>query len=777
MDAKRESIGSAVRPAEKIRKALKTENAVVIAEYAARFALSFLLARARILGNINPFAMGLVAASPVGTAGIVTLLGASLGYIASGGFLWYLKYLCMGLLIYSSMYVFRETRLIRMLWFPALCAAAISLCIGFVYAADAGFSFASVSGCMLESGLIFATSYLYRSALSPWGADRGGYTREMLHAVSVLALAATLAVCLAGVRLFGLISIGRIITALLVLLVAYKGGIGYGCACGVICGVAADLAVNGAPHFGTVYTLAALSGGIFSKHGRLTCTVAFTLANAAGVLWTWQSFPSPAGLYEVFVASVIFMLLPASVPARAGALFPSVSGGYGVLKAREYTKTRAEMTAAVFAELCDAVKLTPTVESDDDAAALVFDRAAESVCRKCAMASRCWKRDKEATVSMLSALAPEMLKNGRLDVSVFPTEFAEGCRNIDALTSAVNEELRARVYRTQYKNRLRASSDSARSQYSDIAAILRDLANELGGETVFEPALERKLHRYLMSMDIDASAAVFRSRGGRLHVEITGAGMNHVRREDAYLDKLSAVLGVRLCTPVAQNSSSRLVLLEAEPLTVSVGIASAKKRGQTSSGDSATYFKTDDGILYIILSDGMGTGDDAANYSNRAVIILEKFLRAGVSPDTALNILNNVMLIKNEGETAFATVDLMCINLFTGDTSIFKYGSAPTYVRKGGSVRRIKSERLAAGLSPSGKSTECTKLRLCAAEGAAVVSDGVISGGDGWLAEALASFDGSDTRELARQLVKTASSKFGNDDDMTAIALYVENRV
>ena len=60
VDAKRESIGSAVRPAEKIRKALKTENAVVIAEYAARFALSFLLARARILGNINPFAMGLV---------------------------------------------------------------------------------------------------------------------------------------------------------------------------------------------------------------------------------------------------------------------------------------------------------------------------------------------------------------------------------------------------------------------------------------------------------------------------------------------------------------------------------------------------------------------------------------------------------------------------------------------------------------------------------------------------------------------------------------------
>lgn len=35
-----------------------------------------------------------------------------------------------------------------------------------------------------------------------------------------------------------------------------------------------------------------------------------------------------------------------------------------------------------------------------------------------------------------------------------------------------------------------------------------------------------------------------------------------------------------------------LLLLEAEPLAVSVGIASMRKKGEAVSGDRGTYFKT-----------------------------------------------------------------------------------------------------------------------------------------------------------------------------------------
>ncbi len=97
------------------------------------------------------------------------------------------------------------------------------------------------------------------------------------------------------------------------------------------------------------------------------------------------------------------------------------------------------------------------------------------------------------------------------------------------------------------------------------------------------------------------------------------------------------MLGVRLCRLKSQNDSeAKLVLMEAEPLAVSVGIAALKKKGEKVSGDRGTYFKTDAGVLCVILSDGMGCGEAAASESRRVIEILESFLRAGVDPAVAM---------------------------------------------------------------------------------------------------------------------------------------------
>ena len=89
-----------------------------------------------------------------------------------------------------------------------------------------------------------------------------------------------------------------------------------------------------------------------------------------------------------------------------------------------------------------------------------------------------------------------------------------------------------------------------------------------------------------------------------------------------------------------------MTLLEAEPLAVSVGIAALKKRGEKVSGDRGSYFKTDSGVLCVILSDGMGTGSEAAKESAEIVGILEKFLRSGADPAVAMKLLNSVMLLR-----------------------------------------------------------------------------------------------------------------------------------
>ena len=229
---------------------------------------------------------------------------------------------------------------------------------------------------------------------------------------------------------------------------------------------------------------------------------------------------------------------------------------------------------------------------------------------------------------------------------------------------------------------------------------------------------------------------------------------------------------------VSLFGEGRLTLLEAEPLTVSVGIAAMKKRGESVNGDKGTYFKTDGGVLCVILSDGMGAGSEAAEDSGEAVAILERFLRSGVDGAAAMKILNSVMLLRNGEEWGFATADLMCVDLFTGETCFYKYGAAPSYVKTGKSVRRIAGESLAAGMTGAGASPDTVRMRLKPGSLALVASDGVAPGlDDGWLLDMLRETEEPDVKALARAVLRRAADEYGNSDDMTVLAVRVDERI
>ena len=303
-------------------------------------------------------------------------------------------------------------------------------------------------------------------------------------------------------------------------------------------------------------------------------------------------------------------------------------------------------------------------------------------------------------------------------------------------------------------------------------------AKALSGVHGADPTAERRLIRYLRTLGIEADASVFRDARGRLHAAIESRFLQPLLALPDYLDSLSAVLGVRLCMPEYQAREDCIILLEAEPLSASVGIAAVKKQGESVSGDRGTYFKTDSGELCVILSDGMGSGDAAADGSVGTIRILENFLRAGVSPSNAMKLLNASALVRDTENWGYSTVDLMCIDLFTGDASFYKYGAAPSYVRTGGVIRKIRCSSYAAGLSfEAGKSPDVMRMRLKPGSVAVIASDGILSDGrDLWLRELLETDDGSDMKSLAGAVVQTAVREYGRNDDMTALAVSVEVR-
>lgn len=739
--------------------------------------LGFVMSCARILENGAPFGMAMVACAGPGVAGVFTLAGSSLGYLISGGVDWGIRYIAAAVLVYTIAFVFHETSLYRQPYFMPSAAGLVMALTGVLgsFSAAAG-TVPLVAELFLETTLAFGGAYFFREALS--NQLRTTETAELRHSVASMVMAACALMAFSRIVLFGTVSLGRFMALVLVMTSAMKGGMLTGAAVGTVLGLAMDVTHVGAPFYTMAYAFSGLLSGVFGKHGRVIFVLSFILSGALAVVCAWNTEIYISALFETFCASVVFMLLPSAFLNQVGLILQYMERGNGESGLRRFVARRVKNLSEAYGELFEIVRKNIAEPYNDENIARVFDRAADEVCVKCKDKNRCWNAEYVDTLSAMNDATRAMSENGTLSVNDLPGYFREKCSGLPAFVAAVNGELRGLSYRRQLRTRLSENRSVAWGQYSDVSQVLGSVADELGSINGADPLAERRLIRYLKSLDIDGEAAVYRDGGGRLRVVIESGRLTPLTKDADYLEKLSAVVGVRLCQPAELNeASSRLTLLESEPLAVSVGIAALKKRGEKVSGDKGSYFKTDAGVLCVILSDGMGCGDEAARDSDQVVSILEKFLRSGVDPAVAMKILNSVMLLQSGDNWGYATVDLMCVDLFSGETCFYKYGAAPSYVKSGKSIRRIKGETLAAGLSDAdGIAPDIVRMRLRPGSTAVIASDGVIADTeDNWLKELL-SKDYEDMKGLARSVLKAAETLYGANDDMTVVTVRVEER-
>ena len=282
----------------------------------------------------------------------------------------------------------------------------------------------------------------------------------------------------------------------------------------------------------------------------------------------------------------------------------------------------------------------------------------------------------------------------------------------------------------------------------------------------------------LTAQGIECQLAAYYDQAGHLRIELEGAGLAPLRKPEA-VDRLSKLMNFPL-RPLDETRRDQLVLVQSEPLMAVAGAAAQKKDGQAVSGDTGAWFKHDDGSLYVLLCDGMGSGAPAQRESTLAVRLLEQFLRAGVRPENALRTLNSALALRNdEAVGGFTTIDLLRVDLFTGEAWVYKYGAAPTYVKKGAAVSRITGAALPAGLtSGDGAAPDTTSLHLESGDCVLLVTDGVAGGeGDQWIRDKLAAFNGGSPRELAQAILDESTAQVGAAaDDRTVLALRLTRR-
>ena len=367
----------------------RSARALIWGRWGIYFLLGFLLACGRVLQTGAPFGMALVACAGPGITGVCALAGAALGYLVSGGLEWGVRYLAASVLVYTVSYLFHELPVYRHALFMPAATGAVMAMTGFLGSFSYPISAVPIwAKLFLETALAFGGAYFFREALS--GALRTTEAEELRHSVALMILSACMLMPLSRLVLLDTVSVGRLLALLLVMTSASKGGMLTGAAVGTLLGLAVDLSWGGAPFYTMAYAFCGLLSGVFSRHGRFLFVLSFLLADTLAVICAWNAEISVSALMECFCASVLFLLLPASVLTQIGVVLQAAERGSGESGLRRFVAGQVRQLSEAYGELFQAVQDGLSDTGNDENIAKVFDRAADAVCVRCSNKNRCW---------------------------------------------------------------------------------------------------------------------------------------------------------------------------------------------------------------------------------------------------------------------------------------------------------------------------------------------------------------------------------------------------
>ncbi len=742
------------------------KKALVAAGYAAS---GFLLAGARLFGVYIPLSASLTAASR-GTAIFYTCAGA-----IAGGFLrlsgaGLIRYIAVCIASGAAAFLLEKIglpekrRLIMPLTVFSVCIVT-GITVLFAGVPTASGFLQCVCDSLLGGGAVL----LYMGAL--YGIERreGLALLDKRSLVSLIIAVCSLLLSVSDVSIYG-IHPARIAGSLTLLAAAYLFAEPGGSIAGVCVGTC--FAATGTANVLSVcYAVCGLTSGIFSAYGRLAAAAAFSVTAALAAVIDGSS-QGVAVLAESAVASVIFMLIPTSKLETVKSHLTRPAA----LRIQSGLETAPDRLMEASAAVGSVAECIRTVSRGIEALSPAHDsiirlRVYERVCADCPLKEGGCPESGE-----FASFTEKLRGGGEIEADDFPQEFKAKCPSYLQVGDSFNKVFRSRATSSALEAANARSRELSCCQFDSAAALLGELSASLRGESQILFEKEKTALRVLREngLSVDNLRCAIPPNGAlQLEAQVKsvmpGVSLSRLTRQ------LSSELAVELSPPELSEAQEGALLSFAgkERFAVRLGAAGSACGGERLCGDYYEFFRGETNA-YILLSDGMGTGGRAAVDSAMTVELYSRLLRAGISMQTALDMTACALTVKS-GDESLSTLDIAEINLFTGETTIYKAGAAASFCKCIGKVRTLQISSPPLGILPNSRFAK-TSLTLRGGDTLLMVSDGILGCGNEWVLDELNAFAGEDATALAHKILDKAKAKCGNRyDDMTVIAAVIEH--
>ena len=666
--------------------------------------------------------------------------------------------------------------------------------IGIYTLAKGGFLFYDLWGAVV--GMIAApvAVYLY-CGLSGEGGALGSRCEGMSAHVSeermfaaVVALSASLILSAREIGIFG-VSPSLFFAMALTLFYSRRKGIMHSLSIGTVCGLAAS------PMLAPAFAFAAIgSGALWKVSTFFACLAACTSALA------WSLYSEGIAALSTVLPAILSASLGFAVVEkvflsdyfdRAAEAYEKKTDKTSVENIEEKkcellgtdtlstvvlddTEQRIKVMCETFSSLSSlfyslSEKMrTPTVSDLKQ----ICDNAFDNCCHGCEMRETCWESEYSTSLSAVGRICSVLGKNGHVTLDDVPEELLSRCAPMPDIIDQIN---RNGAIHTQQLI-IGDKTEIFALDYEAISNLLATTMAEQREEFEYREELSRKAIEIIneKKIAVDSLFAYGNDRTQSFLLRSSDKRELAAKKEEltAILEELSAV---KLNCEIGDEGEAKFT--SARRYSVEFAKRSVKAEGEEGfCGDTVNIFENEKDCFYSFISDGMGSGRDAALTSGICSVFLSRVLRARNKCDISLNMLNGFLRNKGSGSMheCSATVDLLELDLITGKAEFYKGGAAPSYILRDGGLFKLRSNTVPLGII---KELDAKKISIDVSVGDIIimVSDGVTQSKEEcpWLFDLLKQYaERESLASIADMIVKRAKYE-GASDDITVVVMKV----
>ncbi len=401
---------------------------------------------------------------------------------------------------------------------------------------------------------------------------------------------------------------------------------------------------------------------------------------------------------------------------------------------------------------------------------LLCDSCFDRLCPDCERHAHCWEHHYHVMLDSTDRLVRRLSSDPAPDEEALADLLAVGCCRLTEMTRALS----AGLTELSQKQFCSEKAEIFARDYANTATLLRELCEQRQWNSETDDATAAAISARIRDLGFSASRVSVTGRRQKT-IELAGIAPLPVHAGvDYFVSRLEPICSFPLCD-AHLSEDGHLTAHRAPCATAVCGSSFSAHEGVC--GDEISLFSHDGlGMQFALINDGMGAGKEAAFTAKLASLFLRKLLPVGISPKTALRMLNHFLRRgQNVGSTEVSTtVDLLMLDLLLGRATFIKSGAAPTYVKRGKNIFYLDAKTAPLGIL-SEIDAKQIDFEVKHGDLIVMVSDGITDGNNEcvWLLDLLDTTTEQDPTVLARRIVASASER-GCTDDLSAVVLRVE---